>query len=205
MKKTIVYGVSVGAAGGVLLSLAGLVTPVIGLSLGCVYGLIFWLVAGPRANSPGGGLLWGLAFALVFWLAGPAAIGPLFVSASPGSTIMLDTVRARFPDLVAYVLFFGAPLGIFLGIVNLQRTPRRPGESKFSLSRALVVGGLAGIVGGWAFGQWMAKVNHFPLIAGLIHLAPARLELGYISSSRASSARHLACFFSVTFADTDLA
>jgi hypothetical protein len=130
-----------------------------------------WLVAGPRANSPGGGLLWGLAFALVFWLAGPAAIGPLFVSASPGSTIMLDTVRARFPDLVAYVLFFGAPLGIFLGTVNLQRTPRRPGESKFSLSRALVVGGLAGIVGGWAFGQWMAKVNHFPLIAGLIRLS----------------------------------
>jgi hypothetical protein len=51
MKKTIVYGVSVGAAGGVLLSLAGLVTPVIGLSLGCVYGLIFLLVAGPRANT----------------------------------------------------------------------------------------------------------------------------------------------------------
>jgi len=22
----------------------------------------------------------------------------------------------------------------------------------------------AGIVGGWAFGKWMAKVNHFPLI-----------------------------------------
>jgi hypothetical protein len=34
-----------------------------------------------------------------------------------------------------------------------------------------VVGGLAGILGGWAFGQWMAKVNHFPLIAGLIHLS----------------------------------
>jgi hypothetical protein len=34
-----------------------------------------------------------------------------------------------------------------------------------------VVGGLSGIVGGWAFGQWMAKVNHFPLIAGLIHLS----------------------------------
>jgi hypothetical protein len=34
-----------------------------------------------------------------------------------------------------------------------------------------VVGGLAGILGGVAFGQWMAKVNHFPLIAGLIHLS----------------------------------
>jgi alcohol dehydrogenase-like protein len=55
--------------------------------------------------------------------------------------------------------------------VNRWRTPERPGEAKFSLSRAVVVGGLVGIVGGWAFGQWMAKVDHFPLIAGLIHLS----------------------------------
>jgi hypothetical protein len=27
---------------------------------------------------------------------------------------MLDTVRGRFPDLVGYLLFFGAPLGIVL-------------------------------------------------------------------------------------------
>jgi uncharacterized membrane protein YagU involved in acid resistance len=170
MKKTILCGVSVGVAGGALLSYAGLAAPVIGLSLGCVYGLIFCLLAGPRANTPGQGLLWGLAFALVFWLVGPASIGPLFVSASPGSTMMLNAVRARFPDLVGYILFFGAPLGIVLGTVNRWRTPDRPGEAKFSLSRAVVVGGLAGIVGGWAFGQWMAKVDHFPLIAGLIHL-----------------------------------
>ena len=108
MKKAIFYCLPVGAAGGALLSFAGLVTPVIGMSLGCVYGLIFCLLAGPRVNTPGGGLLWGLAFALVFWLVGPASIGPLLVSASPGSTMMLDTVRARFPDLVGYVLFFGA-------------------------------------------------------------------------------------------------
>jgi uncharacterized membrane protein YagU involved in acid resistance len=84
---------------------------------------------------------------------------------------MLDTVRAGFPDLVGYILFFGAPLGIILGTVNRRQTQNRPGEAKFSLSRTVVVGGLAGIVGGWAFGQWMAKVNHFPLIAGLIHLS----------------------------------
>jgi hypothetical protein len=69
--------------------------------------------------------------------------------------MMLDTVRARFPDLVGYILFFGAPLGIVLGTVNRRQTPGRPGEAKFSLSRAVVVGGLAGILGGWAFGQWM--------------------------------------------------
>jgi len=171
MNKAIVYAVPVGAAGGALLSLTGLVPLVIGMPLGCAYGLIFCLVCGRRANTPGGGLLWGLAFALLFWLVGPAAIGPLFMSASPGSTIMLDTVRARFPDLVGYILFFGAPLGVVLGTVNQRRTPERPGDAKFSLSRAVTAGGLAGIVGGWAFGQWMAKVNHFPLIAGLIHLS----------------------------------
>ena len=85
--------------------------------------------------------------------------------------MVLDKVRARFPDLVGYILFFGAPLGIVLGTVNRGRAPDQPGEAKFSLPRAVVVGGLAGILGGWAFGQWMAKVNHFPLIAGLIHLS----------------------------------
>src|SRR5246127_1704774 len=171
MKRAIVCVLPVGAAGGALLSLAGLVTPVIGMSLGCVYGLVFYLVVGRRACTPGGGLLWGLAFALLFWLVGPAAIGPLFVSTLPGSTIMLDTVRARFPDLVGYIQFFGAPLGICLGTVNRFPTLQRVRADKFDLSRAVVVGGLAGIVGGWAFGQWMAKVNHFPLIAGLIHLS----------------------------------
>src|SRR5580693_2646206 len=122
MNKAIVSAVPVGAAGGALLSLAGLVPLVIGMPLGCAYGLIFCLVCGRRTNTPGGGLLWGLAFALLFWLMGPAAIGPLFISASPGST-MLDTVRARFPDLVGYLLFFGAPLGIVLGTLNRRRTP----------------------------------------------------------------------------------
>jgi uncharacterized membrane protein YagU involved in acid resistance len=171
MKRAIVYGVPAGAGGGALLSLAGLVTPIIGISLGCIYGLIFCLIAGRRVYTPGGGLLWGLAFALVFWLAAPVAIGSLFVSLSAGSTTMLDNVRARFPDLVGYILFFGAPLGIFLGTVNRFPTLQRVGAEKFNLSRAAVVGGLAGIVGGWAFGQWMAKVNHFPLIAGLIHVS----------------------------------
>ena len=152
MKKAIFCCLPVGAAGGAFLSLAGLVAPLTGLLLGCIYGLIFCLVARPRANTPGAGLLWGLAFAMVFWLVGSAAMGPLFASSSPGSTMVLDKVRARFPDLVGYIIFFGAPLGIVLGTVNRGRAPDQPGEAKFSLSRAVVVGGLAGLLGGWAFG-----------------------------------------------------
>jgi hypothetical protein len=33
----------------------------------------------------------------------------------------------------------------------------------------LTVGGLAGLVGGWAFGKWMAQVNFYLVIAGLVH------------------------------------
>lgn len=32
-----------------------------------------------------------------------------------------------------------------------------------------MVGGAAGVVGGWAFGKWMAQVDFFPLIAGLVN------------------------------------
>src|SRR4029077_12128492 len=98
-------------------------------------------------------------------------IGPLFVSTLPGSTIMLDTVRARFPDLVGYILFFGAPLGICLGTVNRFPTLQRVRADKFDLSRAAVVGGLAGIIGGWAFGQWMGGGKYFFVMQGLIHLS----------------------------------
>jgi uncharacterized membrane protein YagU involved in acid resistance len=185
VKKTILCYLPVGAAGGAFLSFAGLVTPLTGLLLGCIYGLIFCLVARSRAITPGAGLLWGLAFAVVFWLAGSAAMGPLFASASSESTMGLDKVRARFPDLIGYILFLGAPLGIVLGAANRRPVGDQPGEVKFSLSRAVVVGGLAGILGGWAFGQWMAKVNHFPLIAGLVHL----------SSRNAGVALHFACAF----------
>jgi len=81
--------VALGLALGVLLGIVQIF-----VSLGSVYGLIFCLLAGPRVNTPGGGLLWGLAFALVFWLIGPASIGALFVSASPGSTTMLESARS---------------------------------------------------------------------------------------------------------------
>lgn len=43
------------------------------------------------------------------------------------------------------------------------------GTTPFSLSRALSVGGLAGIIDGWAFGKWMAQVNFYLVIAGLVH------------------------------------
>src|SRR6266540_11320 len=173
----IIICILVGALGGA--SSALVINAPLGASilLGMLYGLIFALFGASRAVSPGAGLLWGLGYSFVLWLAIPEGIVPVLMGGMP-SMGMLDTARAHFPELVAYTLCFGAPLGLALGtwgmridggtdISNPQSAIRNP-QSAFSWPRALVVGGLAGIFGGWAFGKWMAQVNFFPLIAGLV-------------------------------------
>ena len=160
-------GLAVGCLGGALLWAIGLASLVGGVVLGGLYGVLFALLVARRAVSPGAGLLWGLGYALLLWLAGPAGLFPLLGVAGGASAMgMVDTARNHFPDLVAYLLFFGMPLGVTLGTLGGLRPP--PGQAPFSLPRALVVGGVAGIVGGWAFGRWMAQVDFFLIIAGLV-------------------------------------
>ncbi|CAN5840560.1 hypothetical protein BH18ACT11_BH18ACT11_16220 [soil metagenome] len=160
-----IAGLAVGCFGGAVIWAIGLAPFVGGVALGGLYGAVFVLLAARRAVSTGAGLLWGLGYALLLWLAGPAGLFPLLDGRAPAMG-MLGIARAHFPDLVAYLLCFGLPLGVTLGILGGVRP--MPGRARFSLPRALVVGGLAGIVGGWAFGKWMAQVGFFPLIAGLV-------------------------------------
>ena len=160
-----IAGLAVGCLGGAVIWAIGLASLVTGVALGGLYGLLFALLVARRAVSPGAGLLWGLGYALLLWLVGPAGLFPLLEGARAMG--MLDTARAHFPELVAYLLLFGLPLGLTLGILGGLHP--LPGQTGFSLPRALVVGGVAGIVGGWAFGKWMAQVNFFPLIAGLVN------------------------------------
>jgi len=159
--RVMVCGVVGGLGGGVIGAL-GLAPVAGGLVLGALSGVVFALLAHSRATRPGAGLLWGLAFALLLWLAVPAGLVPLLEGGG-----MLDNARERFPELVAYLLCLGLPLGLTLGAWGLLVEPE-PGTPPFSLARAVVAGGLSGVVGGWAFGKWMEQVNFFPLIAGLV-------------------------------------
>ena len=120
-----------------------------GIWLGAAYGLVFALLFAPRASTPGGGLIWGLGYALLLWTVIPAG-GP-----------------DRFHDLVISILYFGMPLGLMSGVWGAfaLKSDRVP----VSIPRILVAGGAAGLLGGWAFGQWMKQVDHFAHIAGLIH------------------------------------
>jgi hypothetical protein len=158
----------VGALGGAMSAMATQSSLGAGVLSGVLYGALFALLAARRAISPGAGLLWGLGFAFVLWLAIPAGIVPALMGGMPAMG-MLDTARAHFPELIAYTICFGMPLGLALGTwgvfqPELQSQAR---QEPFSWPRAIIVGSLAGIVGGWAFGKWMAQVNFFPLIAGL--------------------------------------
>ena len=134
--------------------------------LGGFYGLLFALLATPRAVSPGAGLVWGLAYAFLLWLAVPVGILPLMAGAAPGVE-MLDIARDRFPALAAFLLCFGLPLGLGLGIWGSFQP--QPTLIPFSLPRAIVGGGLAGLLSGWVFGKWMEEVDFFPLMAGLFN------------------------------------
>jgi uncharacterized membrane protein YagU involved in acid resistance len=136
------------------------------LMLGGIYGLVFAVLCHRRAVSPGAGLIWGLGFALLLWLVVPAGVVPALTEGI-SAIGRVDLLRAQFPQLVAYVLLFGMPLGMVLGSWGGLRA--RATQQAFSFRRALVAGGLAGCFGGWVFGRWMDKVNLFPVLGGLIN------------------------------------
>lgn len=154
---------TMGGAAGAAITQSSFVT---GALTGSLYGTLFALIGASRATNLGAGLVWGLGYAFVLWLAVPAGILPLVMENMPQMG-MLDMAQIHFPELVAYILCLGTPLGLTLGAWGSfqLKTPR----ARFSLTRALVGGGLAGILGGWAFGKWMEQVNFFPLIAGLVN------------------------------------
>lgn len=130
---------------------------------GAAAALLFYALVRRRTFVAGDGLLWGAAYGFVLWL-GVVALAALHgrLRAAP----MLDTARAAFPSLVAFVIALGAPAGIVLAVVTVSREddPRPP----LSWSRAIAGGGVAGIAGGWAFGKWMERAHFFPLIAGIV-------------------------------------
>jgi uncharacterized membrane protein YagU involved in acid resistance len=129
---------------------------------GAILGVLFAVVFANRAADCGSGLLWGLGYALLLWLA--IVPGAQVISANLSSTF--QTQRDNFPELVGYIVCFGLPLGLVLGALGSWRN--RATVASLSFARAIVGGGIAGIVGGWAFGKWMEQVDLYPVIAGLV-------------------------------------
>jgi hypothetical protein len=156
-------GLVVGGAGGLLQGSILHSSLLSATLLGAGFGLVFGLVFSKRASSAGAGLIWGMSSALLFWFLILAA--GILKFGTRDSNGILDDARGRFSILAAYLVCLGAPVGIALGIRGgILPVNSRP---RFNRSRAIVAGGLAGVVSGLIFGHWMWEGGFFPLIAGL--------------------------------------
>jgi hypothetical protein len=156
-------GLLVGTVGGLLQGIMLHSSLLDNALLGAAFGLVFGLVFSKRASSAGAGLIWGLGSALLFWFL--ILAGSMLRLGTHDSNVMLEDARGRFSALAAYLVCIGAPVGVVLGILLgiLPDSSRPP----FNRSRAIVAGGLAGVVSGLIFGHWMWQGAFFPLIAGL--------------------------------------
>jgi hypothetical protein len=144
-------GLSTGVLGGAIQSKI-LSDPVShSILLGGIFGLAFGLFFARRATTPGAGLIWGLGGALLLWFVMPTGID-LLLHRSASSLAMLNDAQARFPQLVAYLVCLGMPIGVVLGIRGGPRTKKR--QPQFRWGRAVVAGGLAGTISGLAFSGW---------------------------------------------------
>ena len=156
-------GLGLGAVGGALRSALLTSSLAHGVLLGGLFGLAFGFFFARRATSPGSGLIWGVGAALLMWVMIPAGIVPM-LEGSGRAMGMLSDARAQFPELVAYLLCLGMPVGVGLGIRGGLRS--REGQPQFRIGRAILAGGLAGTLGGLIFGRWMSEGDFFPLLAG---------------------------------------
>src|SRR5215471_12028348 len=162
----LLLGLSVGMLGGAIQSQVLSAPMSHGILLGAIFGVAFSLFFARRATTPGAGLIWGLSSALLLWFLLHTGIHVLLLR-SASSRTMLDDAQARFPQLVAYLVCLGMPVGVVLGIAGLGTKQRQP---RFRWSRAVVGGGLAGTIGGLGFSGWEYAGGYLPLIAGLPNL-----------------------------------
>ena len=157
-------GLSTGVLGGIIQSKILSVPMSHSILLGGIFGLAFGLFFARRATTPGAGLIWGLGSALLLWFVVSTGIDLLLLG-SASSIAMLNDAQARFPQLVAYLVCLGMPIGVVLGIRRGLRTKER--QPHFRWGRAVMAGGLAGTISGLAFSGWEFSGGYLPLIAGL--------------------------------------
>ena len=183
----ILLAIAVGGAGGALAASIGQASMGRLSIIGSAFGLVFALALRRRVISAGAGVVWGLGAGYMLWMVLPA-LAVVFHATGYSTDAMLGESRVRFPELVAYITFIGAPVGICLGIWGTLRS-QAPGV--FHWGRAIVAGGAAGIVAALIFSRWMYEGDFYPLISGF----------GTLSSHLGTVVFHfsVACLIGITF------
>ncbi|HUA86787.1 MAG TPA: hypothetical protein VMB85_23180 [Bryobacteraceae bacterium] len=166
----VLLGGAAGALGGFAGAMARNGSALVFTSQGVTFGLLFGLLFAHRAISPGSGLIWGLSVALLTWIT--------LTAETPASSDMFQGARKTFPELVFALLCLGLPVGLALGIRSGRR---HASESSFSWTRAVVVGGFAGLFASLIFSRWMYLGDFFPLVASLeLHSRSTSVALQFL-------------------------
>lgn len=144
---------------------------VLHLLLSAMVGLVFGITLGHQITTPGSGLVWGIVMGAAWWLVGPLTLFPLGQGERPDWSIAL--AQSAFPQLAGLAIMYGVLMGlIFWCLVGMTEKPfslKWVRQTSIYSVQAAISGGLAGLLGGWSFGQWMEQVGFFPLVAGLVN------------------------------------
>src|SRR6202795_360643 len=125
--KNALLGLFAGLAGGLLAKTVLRSWTTRDLFLAALFGLIFGLFFSKRKTRPWAGLIWVLCFAFFLWIAIPAGLGPLIAGFGPSGSMLRDA-QEHFPELVAYLVCLGMPVGVALGIRGARSEERRVGK-----------------------------------------------------------------------------
>lgn len=160
--RRVVVAAGFGGAGGALAQAAananGAPGVVTGAFLGTVVAALSAALLRERVRDTGEGLIWGLAVSFLLWLGAPVHL--VLTARSIGELSARQSVFERMPELIAWVVCFGAPLGTLLGALAPATRRSADGHGR---TRAIVVGGLAGVVGCLAFARIAATAAPFGL------------------------------------------
>jgi uncharacterized membrane protein YagU involved in acid resistance len=131
---------------------------------------LFGLTLGRVVTSPGAGVMWGAMYGMLWWFAGPLTLFPLIQGHQAAWTV--EAARNAYPLMPGLVVIYGIFLGLFFlalrAIFRGRWRPRIVRRVAWALFTAGLMGGVAGIFGGGAFGYWMLQVDFFPLVAGIV-------------------------------------
>ncbi len=139
---------------------SALVALVAHLLFSAVVGAGFGLLLGRFSRCAGFSIMWSTTYALLWWIAVPLALGPWLAGQFPGWSI--EAARDGFPLLIAYLTGYGAVLGLVYSLLpgNWPMPNSAMGDVPgahlpyWMLLRVVIIGGVAGSLGGLILGTW---------------------------------------------------
>jgi uncharacterized membrane protein YagU involved in acid resistance len=139
------------------------------MAFSTVIGIGFALLLGRLSVSAGYSIMWGMTYALMWWFIAPLTLAQLAMGQLSGWSVEL--ARTYFPLLPAYLVGYGIVLSLVYWLISgmwiVGDKSQKAGSLGLQLMRAILVGGVAGYLGGLVFGAWLGSAGDFPLFAAL--------------------------------------